>query len=114
MSQVQHVESTEQNVVWKGALWSFLGVGLGVLANVFAVYTTGSISGSSVPNVIPRLSFFLGGLLLLGIVIVGIASFMQRKNREVILLKRSLSGIYLSALRKSALNPRLQSSTAHD
>jgi hypothetical protein len=39
---------------------------------------------------------------------------MRRKNRDALLLKQRLAGIYLTALRKSALNPQLKSSTSHD
>jgi hypothetical protein len=108
--QVEHTFS--RHVVLNGALWSFVGVALGVLANLVSATTL--VSGSLGPAVIRSLSLFLGALLLLGMIIVGIASFMRRKNREVILLKQRVAEIYLSALKKSALNPRLQSSISHD
>src|SRR5437879_3015525 len=60
-------------------------------------------------NVLPvtnSLLYFVGGIILLGIVIVAIGSFVRRKNREVILLRRRISEVYLLALRKSALNPQ--------
>src|SRR5712691_6132777 len=49
------------------------------------------------------LLYFVSGIVLLGVVIVGIASFTSRKNREVILLKQRLAEIYLLAMKKSAL-----------
>jgi len=52
------------------------------------------------------LLYLVGGIILLGMVIVAIGSFVRRKNREVILLRRRISEIYLLALRKSALNPQ--------
>lgn len=51
---------------------------------------------------------------LIGVVFVRIADLTSRENRDVILLKEQLAEIYLSALKKSALNPKLESSTSHE
>ena len=61
-----------------------------------------------------RLSFFIGAILVLAVIIVIIATFRTRQNRSVILLKERLAEIYLSALRKSSLNPQLESAARHD
>ncbi len=58
--------------------------------------------------------FLAAGLLLLNITIVGIGNIIQRTNRDVILLSRQLGRIYLSALKSSALNPKLESSSPHE
>ena len=54
------------------------------------------------------------GVFILQLAIVGIAIMMKRRNRDVILLKQRLAEIYVSALKKSALNPQLDSSISHD
>lgn len=47
-------------------------------------------------------------------VIVGIATYERRKNRDVIQLGHKLAKIYLFAIRKSALNPQTQFPTSDD
>jgi hypothetical protein len=119
MKQKKHSKSAEEqreNSIWlvlNDVLLGFSGVALAVLTN-FISHDISKSSSATGPDVIPRLSLFLGGLLLLVMVIVSIASFMRRKNRGVILLKQRLAEIYLSALRNSALNPQLESLTSHD
>lgn len=53
-----------------------------------------------------NLFYFVGGIILFGIIIVAIASFIRWKNRDVTSLRRRLSEIYVMALTKSALNPQ--------
>jgi hypothetical protein len=67
----------------------------------------GAILGSYVSNlaVSLRLVLFVCGISVFGFVIFIIAVLLRRKNQDVILLKRRLAEIYLSALTKSALNP---------
>ncbi len=118
MEQEQHVNLAEGRR--RNALWWLVDVLVTLAGAALAVFVdfTGHSSSASWttvgPNVIPRLTLFLIGLLLLAMIIVSIASLIRRKNREVILLKGRLAEIYLSALRKSAFNPRLESSTSHD
>ena len=120
MKQLRHQESAEkssENIFsrYVDVLWSFLGVGLGVLLNLIFERVSVSSSGSGrPPTVISSLLIFLVGLFLLGIIIVVISIFMRRRNRDVILLKQRLAQIYLAAVRQSALNPKLQSSAPHE
>jgi len=58
-------------------------------------------------------SALASGQILEG-VIVGIATYERRKNRDVIQLGRRLARIYLFAIRKSALNPQTQFPTLDD
>jgi hypothetical protein len=72
-----------------------------------------SKSKSPAPDVISilqSLSYLVGGIALLAVIIVSLTTFIRRKNRDVILLRQRLARIYLSALRKSAFNPQLKSS----
>lgn len=107
-----HLKAGWQAFIVKDVLLTFSSVVLAVLVNFISLYSSKSWSSAG-PNVIPRLSIFLLALFLLTMIIVSIASFIRRKNRDVILLKERLGEIYLSALRKSALNPLLES-TSHD
>jgi hypothetical protein len=66
------------------------------------------VSKLSVPLIVPVL------LELIAVVFVRVADLMGRKNRDVIHLQKELARIYLSALRKSALNPKLESLTSHN
>jgi hypothetical protein len=61
-----------------------------------------------------RLGGLMVGLLLFEIIIGGIGGFLRRRNRDVTILQGRLSRIYLAALKKSALNPKLESPTSHD
>ena len=115
MRKKQYVDlagGKRQKTIWRvwDVLVTFSSAAAAVLANFIFSKSWKTVG----PNVIPRLTIFLLGLLLLATIIVSIASLIRRKNREVILLKGRLAEIYLSALRKSAFNPRLESSTSHD
>ena len=80
---------------------------LSLLGVLLSLYVSPAESPTrKVLTVTNSLLYFVGGVILLGIVIVAIGSFVRRKNREVILLRRRISEIYLLALRKSALNPQ--------
>jgi hypothetical protein len=115
MRKEQHTKklAAEKRSEWishalsKSALVSGLA---GILVSLMGVFLSlyVSTSESPKPDILPvtnSLLYFVGGIILLGVVTVGVASFMRRKNRDVILLKRRLAEIYLLALRKSALNP---------
>ncbi len=73
------------------------------LALYFYVYASGGWE--------KRWTFFFFFLCALEGVIVGIATYERNKNRDVEQLGRRLAGIYLLAVRKSALNPQTQSPT---
>ena len=111
---VNLAEGRRLNTVWRifDVLVPFLSIALAV--SVDFIGHSSNWWKTAGPNVIPRLTLFLLGLLLLAMIIASIASLIRRKNREVIFLKRRLAEIYLSAIRKSAFNPRLESSTSHD
>lgn len=98
--------------VWKELTVALMSTALGVGASLLSAFITKSPK-SSPPDVI-RLSFFIGALLMLTVIIVGLSTFIRRKDRSVIVLKERLAEIYLSALRKSALNPQLESAVRHD
>ena len=93
---------------------SLSGVALTLFATIFSFYVSKSKSPASNLASSDQTSIYFGlGISLFVLIIVGVASFIRYTNREVILLKRRLGGIYLSALEKSALNP-LKSSPPHD
>jgi hypothetical protein len=94
--------------MWQ-ALLPVLMVGLGVFANLIA-----ASEEPVAPNLKARLSVFLSAILLLSMIVVGVAGLLRRRNREVILLKKRLAEIYLSAVRKSAFNPQPTSTTPHE
>lgn len=99
---------------WRSAAWAFISIAVGLLG-LFAPFIVeyGAKSKPYIPS--PNaLAYFVGGIVLLAIIVVGIASFMRHRNRGAILLKRRLSEIYLSALRRSAFNPQLGSPTVDD
>ena len=106
------IAAFENNVIW-----GLLGVGisfLGVFFSVFVSIPRETFPRSDITSTIQRLLIFTAALTLLNFIIVGFATFIGRKNREVISLKRRLSEIYSSALRKSALNPQLKSPTSDE
>jgi len=78
---------------------------LGLLVSLYVYVSPSGAPKNQVPPFATNLLYLVGGIILLGIIIVAIGSFLRRKNRDVFLLKRRLSEIYLLALRKSALNP---------
>ncbi|HMG75398.1 MAG TPA: hypothetical protein VK582_18010 [Pyrinomonadaceae bacterium] len=102
--------------VWRQLSWVLASTALGFLATVFGSIITDSLTISNPQHFATarRLSWFIAGLFLLAFIIVGIATFIRLKNRDVILLKKRLAEIYLSALRKSALNPLLKSTTSNE
>ena len=51
-------------------------------------------------------TYFAVGVSIFAFVIAGVAGFIRHANREIIVLKQRLAGIYLAALKKSALNPQ--------
>ena len=61
-----------------------------------------------------RLAFFVAFLLGLEAIIIGVAMFERRRNRDVIQLGSRLATIYLSALSKSALNPQTRLPTSDE
>ena len=89
----------------------------GIVVTLFAASFAYYVSSTSEPETVAGNHtglFFVAGLVLLGFVIVGIAGWMRRNNRDVILLKQRLAQIYSDALENSALNPQLRSSASHD
>jgi uncharacterized membrane protein len=100
---------------WTSAAWSLISIALALLGLLTPVYNA-SESRWLYPGIhsLKLLSYFAGGIILLAFIVVSIASFMRRKNRGAILLKRRLSEIYLSAMRSSAFNPQLRSPTTDD
>jgi len=76
---------------------------LGLLLSLFVATSESPKPHVAVPN---SLLYFVGGIVVLGMFIVAIAILLQRKNRDVIVLRQRLSEIYLFALRESALNPQ--------
>ena len=95
------------------ALVSTFVSAIGALLSVFIIKSPRS-SLTELFSTGQRLSFFIGAILVLAVIIVIIATFRTRQNRSVILLKERLAEIYLSALRKSSLNPQLESAARHD
>ena len=116
----QESAQKESNEVEQQELRSFVttglvGVVLTLLATVLSCYVSKSkSSGSNIVSGEQTSIYFGVGISLFVLIIVGVASFIRYMNRDVILLKRRLAGIYLSALKKSALNPQLNSPTSHD
>lgn len=126
------IETQHKRLLGLRDLWGdFVTGSISISVTLFAVLLSSQVSEaiyptkySPVPNadlplIARNLSYLAGGIVLLGIIIVGISNFMKHKNRGTILLKQRLTEIYLSALRESALNPRLESprlesSTSHD
>jgi uncharacterized membrane protein HdeD (DUF308 family) len=99
---------------WNSVTWGFLSIAL----SLFGMFLSFSVSQSKSPTPdilsLKALTYFVGGIVLLAFIVVGIANFRRRKNRSAILLKRRLSEIYLSALRSSAFNPQLGSPTSDE
>ncbi len=90
-------------------------IALSLLATFLSSYVLESKSkGPDILSISHNVWYFSGGIVLLGIIIVGIAGLIARKNRDVILLKQNLAEIYLLALRKSALNPQIKSTTSNE
>ena len=107
--------SLDSHEFWTSAAWSLFSIAAALLTLLTPVY---SVSESRWLNLdihsLKPLTYFIGGIVLLALIVVGIASFMRHKNRAAIVLKRRLSEIYLSALRSSAFNPQLRSPTSDE
>ena|SRR6266487_1770221 len=105
----------EKSSEWISLVSGFAGIFMSLLGLFLSFYVSQSKPPTpDILSVTHSLVYVVGGIILLGLLIVAIASFMQRKDRDVIFLKQRLAEIYLSALRKSALNPKLKSSPSHD
>jgi hypothetical protein len=96
-------------------------ISLGAFATGFVSYSLAkflpSFISKSGPNAVQTgqgFAYLAFGIFMLQLTIGGVAIMIKHKNREVILLKQRLAEIYLSALKKSALNPQLDSSISHD
>src|SRR5260370_7640799 len=114
MQRVRRLKSAEEErekTVWPKSIFVTLlaTIGSALFANLFSFVI--AASGPTAINV-SRLAVFFLGILLLSVIIVGLAGFLRRRNREVILLKQQISEIYLSALHKSAFNPQTKSNIA--
>src|SRR5438445_5111155 len=94
---------------WAGHLSLVSGL-LGILGSLLglliALVNPPTASPKTNVSMINGLLSFVGGIVVLGIIFVAISFVLQRKNRDVIVLRRRLSEIYLFALRESALNPQ--------
>jgi hypothetical protein len=102
-------------------VWSLITSGLiGVLFSLFGMSLSFYVSQSKSPrpalvvSTAQTLMYFAGGIILLAIVTIGIASLLRRQNRDVIRLKQRLAEIYSVALRNSAFNPQLASTSSND
>jgi hypothetical protein len=102
-------------VSWVEVLLPFLSFFLALLFGLVSSFLT-KTTATNLPgsDVTLRLLIVLASILLLGLITAGVAGFKRRKNRDVILLKRHLAKIYLSALRSSALNPSLETTISHE
>ena len=83
-----------------------LGILGSLLGLLIALVNPPTSSPKTNVSIISALLSFVGGIVVLGIIIVAVSFVLQRKNRDVIVLRRRLSEIYLFALRESALNPQ--------
>lgn len=106
-----HDDLVDSHEFLSSATSSLIGIAFSLLLGIYASF---SFTARPLISSVQTLMYFAGGIFLYAFIIVGIASLMRRKNRDVILLKQRLAGIYLSALRKSALNPQLKSTTSND
>jgi hypothetical protein len=93
------------------ATLSLIGIAFSLL---LAMYASFSFAARPFISSIQSLTYFAGGIFLFAFIIIGVAGLMRRKYRDAFLLKQRLAGIYLSALRKSALNPQRKSSISND
>lgn len=100
-------------------LWGLVTGLVSVVLSLFVMSLSYYVSKAKAPrpalaSTAQTLAYFIGGIVLLAIVTIGTASFMRRKNRDVMLLKQRLAEIYSVALRKSALNPQLKSAISNE
>lgn len=116
LARREFAETSHSRYVWVSvltALMSTLGSIMAAVLSVFIVKFPKSFL-AELFSTGQRLSFFIGALLLFAIVIVIFSTFRIHQSRSVNLLKNRLAEIYLSALKKSSLNPQLESPTRHD
>src|SRR5438105_9061388 len=115
MPQQRNKESTEGHRGWIGLLHSLRDLSfwflLGLVVPVFTTVTSSLIAKPTSARSVVTTTYFIGAIALLAIITIGIGTFIRRKNRDVFVLKRRLTEIYLSALKKSALNPQLGTTT---
>ncbi len=111
-------EQRKPRSLWADSVTGFISIAVTVLATLLSAQVSDFIYPSRAwptpTTIILNLGYFVGGIVLLGLVIVGVARFMKTRDRTTILLKERLTEIYLSALKRSALNPELGSSNSHD
>jgi hypothetical protein len=101
----EKLKSLELHQFWISAVSGIMGVAVSLLGLVISVVS----ESKSAIHSSNALTYFVIGIFSLAVTVVGIASFMRRKNRGTLLLKQRLSEIYLTALRSSAFNPQLSS-----
>lgn len=90
-------------------IFGLIGVVASLLTLLFSISVSKTVSSKAKTDwgyLTPNVFYFVGGIILLGSIIVAIASLIRWKNRDLISLKKRLSEIYLAALSKSALNPQ--------
>lgn len=110
--QLEEIEPLRDRLRNDFTIWTCIGAVIPILTTLLVFLIFRPFHNS--PDVVRRLSSFMIGLLSLEMSIVAIGIFVRHKNRDVFLLGRQLAEIYLSALRNSALNPKLGSSTSND
>jgi hypothetical protein len=107
-------KSAEKQVdrLWVSTLATgFGGIAVSLLGSILSSYVLTGPQNRDVFALSHNLLYLVGALILFGIVIVGIAGWMRRSNRDVILLKQRLAQVYSAALEKSAFNPQLKSAS---
>ena|SRR5207244_338212 len=88
-------------------LAGFASIIVSLLGLLLSLYVSSSESPKRpILAVTNSLLYLVGGIILLGVIIVAIGTFLRRKDRDVTILRRRLAEIYVLALRKSALNPQ--------
>ena len=101
-------KSVERHELWKLLSWGLNSTLVSLLVFFSSAYSHLS-QGSEL-----LFTYFAVGISGFAIIIVGVASLMRHADREVIVLKRRLAGIYLSALEKSAFNPQIKYTSPDD
>lgn len=85
-----------------------VGLGISLVAGVLSNYVAAELTDSGAGiRITSSFWYFVGGILVLGLLILAIAKVIRWKNRDILILRRELSEIYLTALTKSAFNPQL-------
>jgi hypothetical protein len=116
------VNKAIRNELWRVSrheFWNVLtsgvvAIGWSLFALSLSYYVFKTKSASSDISNHQALTYFAFGISAFVIVIAGVAGFVRHLNRDVVLLKTRLAGIYLSALKNSALNPEPKSTSSHD